>query len=247
MITLYAERCHNMAITIGIDSSSVTSSCAVLRDGELIAEGFVNNGLTHSQTLLPMIDDTLIKAGIGCADVDLISITKGPGSFTGLRIGMSTAKGLAAPYNTACVGISTLEAAAFGVYSSGGFADDSLICAVMDARCGQVYNGIYAKSENGFYAVCNDRAIAIDELKAELCENDKHIVLCGDGARLCYDRLADEIDCEICAEDSMYVHGAAVAMLGERYRNDAVDFCTLRPYYLRLPQAQRELKLKKDK
>lgn len=236
-----------MAITIGIDSSSVTSSCAVLRDGELIAEGFVNNGLTHSQTLLPMIDDTLQKAGIGCSDIDLISITKGPGSFTGLRIGMSTAKGLAAPYNTACVGVSTLEAAAFGVYLSGNYADDALICAVMDARCGQVYNGLYEHSENGFCSVCSDRAIAIDELKTELRGNNKHVILCGDGARLCYDKLADEIDCEVCAEDCMYVHGSAVAMLGERYRKDAVDFCALRPYYLRLPQAQRELKLKRDK
>lgn len=236
-----------MAIVIGIDSSSVTSSCAVLRDGELLAEGFVNNGLTHSQTLLPMINDTIKKANIVCSEVGLISITKGPGSFTGLRIGMSTAKGLAAPYNIPCVGVSTLEAAAYGVYLSGKFTDDTMICAVMDARCGQVYNGLYTLTENGICAVCSDRALAIDELKAELCGYNKHIVLCGDGAKLCYGKLADEIDCEVCGDDTMYVHGRAVALLGEKYSDCAVDFCELRPFYLRLPQAQRELKLKKDK
>ena len=244
-----------MAITIGIDSSSVTSSCAVLRDGELIAEGFVNSGLTHSQTLLPMIHDTLCKANIGCADVGLISITKGPGSFTGLRIGMSTAKGLAAPYNIPCVGVSTLEAAAYGAYLCGKYAYDTLICAVMDARCGQVYNGIYTTSNNGISEICSDRALSIDELKAELINmlaNKRNcgynsIILCGDGAKLCYDRLANDIDCEICGEETMYVHGSAVAMLGEKHSYNAVDFCELRPFYLRLPQAQRELKLKKDK
>ncbi|MGN0114223.1 MAG: tRNA (adenosine(37)-N6)-threonylcarbamoyltransferase complex dimerization subunit type 1 TsaB [Acutalibacteraceae bacterium] len=236
-----------MAIIIGIDSSSITSSCAVLRDGELLAEGFVNNGLTHSQTLLPMINDTLKKANIGCSEIDLICITKGPGSFTGLRIGMSTAKGLAAPYNIPCVGVSTLEAAAYGVYLSAIYANDTLICAVMDARCGQVYNGIYVPSESGICAACSDRALAIDDLKTELRGYNKHIVLCGDGAKLCYDRLADEIDCEVCGNDIMYVHGHAVALLGEKYSDGAVDFADLRPFYLRLPQAQRELKLKKDK
>ena len=236
-----------MAIIIGIDSSSVTSSCDVLRDGELLAEGFVNNGLTHSQTLLPMINDTIKRANIGCNEIDIISITKGPGSFTGLRIGMSTAKGLAAPYNTPCVGVSTLEAAAYGVYLSGNYTDDTIICSVMDARCGQVYNGIYMPSNSGLCAVCSDRALAIDELKTELRGYNKHIVLCGDGAKLCYDRLADVIDCEVCGDDIMYVHGHAVALLGQKYSDRAVDFCELCPFYLRLPQAQRELKLKKDK
>lgn len=236
-----------MAITIGIDSSSVTSSCAVLRNGVLCAQGFINNGLTHSQTLLPMINDTLKKAGIGTADIDLLSVTKGPGSFTGLRIGMSTAKGLAAPFNIPCIGISTLEAAAYGAYLSGQYADNTIICAVMDARCNQVYNGIYAQKNNEFTTICEDRALSIDELKNELCNYNEHIVLCGDGARLCYDRIADSVDCEVCSDDSVFVHGFAVAALGERYSDTAVDFCKMRPYYLRLPQAQRELKLKKDK
>lgn len=244
-----------MAITIGIDCSSLTSSCAVLRDGTLLAEGFVNNGLTNSQTLLPMINDTLKKAKIGCVDINLISITKGPGSFTGLRIGMSTAKGLAAPYNIPCVGVSTLEAATYGAYLSGNYANGTLICAVMDARCGQVYNSIYISTDSGISAVCSDRAIAIDELKAELINllankppcSYNNIVLCGDGAKLCYERLADVINCEVCGDDIMYVHGRAVALLGDRYRDNAIDFCELHPFYLRLPQAQRELKLKKCK
>lgn len=237
-----------MSITVGVDSSSVSAAVAVLKDGRLLADGFIHNGLTHSQTLLPLISDTLKKAGVNYDEIGLYSVTKGPGSFTGLRIGMSTLKGMAAVYGTRCVGVSSLEAAAYGEYISKNHAPNTVICAVMDARCKQVYNALFKVGENGeFLRICDDRALAMDELKSELSRIDGKIVLTGDGARLCGEEFADEMDITLGEGDEIFVHGEAVARLGEKYIDNAQPPEELFPNYLRLPQAQRELKLKKEK
>ena len=125
-------------IILGIDSASVSCSVATL-NGEKSSSRLVNNGLTHSQTLLPLIAEVTDEAKISAKDIDLIAITKGPGSFTGLRIGMATAKGIAAPFDTPCVAVSTLEAIA----STAATVHNGILCAVMDARCKQVYNAIF--------------------------------------------------------------------------------------------------------
>lgn len=241
-----------MSITVGVDSSSVSAAVAVLKDGKLLKSGFIHNGLTHSQTLLPLISDTLKSAGIGFDEVGLYSVTKGPGSFTGLRIGMSTVKGMAAVRGTKCVGVSSLEAAAYGEYISDKHEKNTVICAVMDARCNQVYNALFRIDENGgFIRLCDDRALAIDELKSELLNigggEGCKIVLTGDGAKLCEKEFADALDIAVGQDDEFYVHGEAVARLGEKYIENALPPEELFPEYLRLPQAQRELKLKKEK
>lgn len=228
---------------LGIDSSSISCSVCVwdADKNELLAEGFINNGLTHSQTLLPMIDDVLTKANTSAKDIDLIGITKGPGSFTGLRIGMATAKGLACPTDISCVCISTLEAIA----QTASFAHNGILCAVMDARCNQVYNALF-KAENGVLTrLCDDRAISIEALENELKTLESAVVLCGDGVLVC-EKNFKEIDFEIADEDVRLIKGSAVCKLTEKYKNEAKSPDKISPVYLRLPQASREL-LKKKK
>lgn len=236
-------------IVVGIDSSSVSGSCGICKDGEILANGFVKNGLTHSQTLLPLIDEILEKAKISISDVDLFSITKGPGSFTGLRIGMSTVMGLAAVNNTKCIGVSTLEAAAFGVIKSQKYdLNGKIVCSVMDARCKQVYFAMFAEQNGEFTRICDDMAISADEALNMLKSKGLPVILTGDGAAMYFEMFTKSIEnLELAQFDEQYVEGYAVAELGEKYVDSAVRFDKLRPEYLRLPQAQRELKLKMSK
>lgn len=232
-----------MSIIVGIDSSSVSAGCAVLKDGEIIAHGFIHNGLTHSQTLLPLISEVIAKSKAKHDDIDYYAVTVGPGSFTGLRIGLATIKGMAAPFDTKCIGISSLEAAAFNAYCKTKAAD-AVICAVMDARCKQVYNALFCVNDGKLERICDDRALSIDELKTELDKMNKKVLLCGDGAKICREAFGDSFEfAELWGED-VYVSGESVAKLGEKYINSAVDYYSLMPKYLRLPQAQRELKKK---
>lgn len=222
-------------IILGIDSSSITASCAVIKEDEIKAKGFVKNGHTHSQTLLPLIQDTMKKAGVSVNELDLIAITNGPGSFTGLRIGLSTVKGMASVFQTKCIGVSSLEAAAFSLKDFSG-----IVCAVMDARCKQVYNALF---ENG-KRLCEDRTIAIDQLLQELKEQNKKIILVGDGARLCYNEFKELDSIQLCDESVEYVQGESVAELGKINFDLEHSAKELLPIYLQIPQAQRELKAK---
>lgn len=239
-----------MPITVGIDSSSVSGAVGVIIDGKIAATGFTHNGLTHSQTLLPMIARAFSSAGIAAEKVDLIAVTDGPGSFTGLRIGLSTAKGIAAAFSIPCVGVSSLEAAAFGAFSSNKYSDFPIICAVMDARRDQFYNALFEQKDGALCRLCDDRAISCAELLNELSADGRKILLTGDGANLCFDKLrrsnAAAISCRVCDEEEMYIGGAAVALLGERDKARAVPFDRIMPHYLRIPQAERELNLKKS-
>lgn len=207
---------------LAIDSSSKTASCAVVARGEVIAQSFLNTGLTHSQTLLPLIESTLKNAGAGIADIGLIAVSNGPGSFTGLRIGVATALGLAVPAGIECVGVSSLEAAAHGAAHM-----DGLICAVMDARRNQVYNALFRAGGGVLTRLCEDRAISLEALSAEISE--KGAIVVGDGAGLCYN-IGHPI------RQLMYPTGYGVAMAALAGHTRPAD--ELR--YLRLPQAERE-------
>lgn len=224
-------------IILGIDSSSVTASCAVMRDGEVLSSELVNNGLTHSQTLLPMIKRVVEAASVDICDIDIAGITQGPGSFTGLRIGMSTLKGICAVNNTKCVGVSTLEALSTGMSDF-----DGIVCAVMDARAGQVYNALFLHGKR----MCDDRAISISDLEKELKEQKKPVILVGDGTVLCYNKLKDTLPVTMAEEEKRYCTGKSVAVLAQAYSANAVASEELTPVYLRLPQAQRELNNRKD-
>ena len=221
---------------LAVDSSSVTAAVAITENGKVLAENFINNGLTHSQTLMPMVEKTINESGISVKDIDLFAITHGPGSFTGVRIGIASIKGMADALDKKCLPISTLEAIAEPLKN-----EDVIACAVMDARCNQVYTAIFNNGER----LCDDKAVLIDELGEELKQYDKRIVFIGDGSVLCYDKLHEIIqDCDVADEKIRYVHGESIGFVAEnKIKNgeEPINSANLVPFYLRLPQAEREL------
>ena len=221
---------------LSIDSSSVSASVAFTENGVTLAENFINNGLTHSQTLMPMVEKTLNDANASIKDIDLFAITNGPGSFTGVRIGIASVKGMADALGKKCIAISTLEAIAEPLKN-----EDCIACAVMDARCNQVYTAIF---ENG-KRLCEDKAVLIDELGTELNKYNKKVVFIGDGSVLCYEKLKSIVtNVDIADENIRYVHASSIGRLAEdKIKNgeNPTDSAKLVPFYLRLPQAEREL------
>lgn len=225
---------------LSVDSSSVSASVAITENGKILAESFINNGLTHSQTLMPMVEKTLSDAEISIKDIDLFAIANGPGSFTGVRIGIASVKGMADALNKKCVAVSTLEAIAEPLKN-----EDVIACAVMDARCNQVYTAIF----DGGKRLCEDKAVLIDELGKELKNYDKKVVFIGDGSVLCYEKLKDVVtNIDIADENIRYIHGSSVGFVAEeKIKNgeEPINSAKLVPFYLRLPQAERELNNKK--
>ena len=227
-------------IILSLDSTSVTASVAISENGVVLAENFINNGLTHSQTLMPMVEKTLCDSGKNIKDVDLFAITNGPGSFTGVRIGIASVKGMADATKKKCVAVSTLEAIAEPLKN-----EECIACPVMDARCNQVYTAIF----DGKNRLCEDKAILIDELGEELKQYNKPIIFIGDGAELCYNKLSGVLEnTQLADENIRYVHASSICRLAEEKVNndeETIESSKLVPFYLRLPQAERELKLKK--
>ena len=226
---------------LSVDSSSVSASVAIIENGVTLSENFINNGLTHSQTLMPMVEKTLADAKASIKDIDLFAITNGPGSFTGVRIGIASVKGMADALNKKCVAVSTLEAIAEPLKN-----EDCIACAVMDARCNQVYTAIF---ENGI-RLCEDKAVLIDELGEELKQFTKPIIFIGDGAELCYKNLNESLsNCDIADETIRLIHASSICRIAEdKVKNGEIptDSAKLIPFYLRLPQAERELNNKKS-
>ena len=226
---------------LSLDSSSVTASVAVTENGKVLGEGFINNGLTHSQTLMPLVAETLEKSGVSIKDIDLFAVTNGPGSFTGVRIGIASVKGMADALGKECIPVSTLEAIAQPLNTQ-----DVIACAVMDTRCNQVYTASFVAGKR----LSQDRAILIDELADELKEYGKKTVFIGDGAVLCYERLKDKLDNVSLADESIrYIHASGIGFIAEEKTGrgeNPVNSAKLVPFYLRLPQAERELKNKKE-
>ena len=172
-------------IVLGVESSAVVASAAVLKDGKVIGEKFLNSGLTHSVTLLPMIKEVLDDCDVSVCDVDVFAVSAGPGSFTGLRIGAATVKGLC-QNDARCIGVSTLLSMAYDRLDF-----DGVVCACMDARCSQVYNALFEIKDETPHRLCDDRALMIDELVDELKKIKQNILLVGDGALLCYNSIKE--------------------------------------------------------
>lgn len=220
---------------LSIDASAVTASVALTDNDCVIKSEFVNAGLTHSETLLPMVKR--VMEGHSFSELDAIAVTAGPGSFTGVRIGIATVKGIAFNDNIPCISVSTLEAIAYN------FVDENcIVCAVMDARRMQFYNALF-KVENGkVQRLCDDRAISIEDLRKELSVLD-NVVIAGDGARLCFDNInLDNV--KIADDDKIYQNAVGVSLCSNG--KPTVSAKELMPIYLRLSQAERELKLKKE-
>lgn len=225
---------------LAVDSSAKSASVAVAENGRLISECFVNNTLTHSRTLMPMVDNVLSQADITLKDIDAFCVNAGPGSFTGIRIGVAVIKGLAAADNKPCAGVSTLESIACN------FADeDCIVCAAMDARCNQVYTAIFRCNGTDVTRICEDKAVSIDELGEELSRYNEKIYLAGDGAEICFKAFGEKLENAILSGENRRFQRAYGAALAAEKNNEFTDSALLAPVYLRLPQAERELRIRK--
>ena len=221
-------------LTLAFESSAKAASVALVRDGKLISQYSQCSGLTHSRTLLPMAEDMLKNAELGLDKVDVFAVAYGPGSFTGIRIGVSTVKGLAWATEKPCVGVSTLEAMAWHGLAAGGY-----ICPVMDARRSQVYNGLFKIEGEKPIRLCEDRAIALPLLGDELKKLDAPVFLVGDGAELTAAYLKEQGLPYVLAPDTLRWQSAwGVAMAAMDKTPGNAD--ELLPVYLRLSQAERE-------
>ncbi|HIZ11980.1 MAG TPA: tRNA (adenosine(37)-N6)-threonylcarbamoyltransferase complex dimerization subunit type 1 TsaB [Candidatus Eubacterium faecavium] len=221
-------------LMLSVESSAVTASAALSDNGKILNSEFINNGLTHSETLLPLVEK--VMKGYSFSSLDAVAVTAGPGSFTGVRIGVATVKGIAFPYDIPCIGVSTLEAIAYH------FTDENaVICAVMDARRMQFYNALFKAKNGEIKRLCADRAIAAADLQNEIRSLGR-VIIAGDGAKLFYDCLDTE-NAELAPEDRIYQSAAGVAAAAQNGKK--ISASALMPVYLRQSQAERELKLKK--
>lgn len=227
-------------LTAAIDSTAITASVAVaeINEGRLgkYSVYTVKNRLTHSETLLPMLDTVLHGFGADISDIELFAVSAGPGSFTGVRIGVATVKGLAFGKGKPCVGDSTLETLAENLVPTGG-----LLCPVMNARRGQVYNALFRVENGALTRLCPDRALSMEELEAELLTYSEPVTLCGDGAELVKNSFTK---CSAALPPLTLINqnAVSVALCAARMAK-AGKTCTdeeLKPVYLRMPQAERE-------
>lgn len=219
---------------LSIESSAVTASAALAEGDRIIKSEFINAGLTHSETLLPMVKR--VMQDVSFSELEAIAVTVGPGSFTGVRIGVAAAKGLAFANCIPCIAVSTLEAIAYNFYG-----ENAIVCACMDARRMQFYNAIFSVDSDNISRITPDRAISIEELRSELAQYDK-VILAGDGARLCYENIGLD-NVFLAPDDKVYQNGIGVLKASAGKQRIPAD--ELMPVYLRPSQAERELKLKK--
>ena len=225
-------------LILAFETSAKAASVALRENGKLLGESYQNPGLTHSQPLMVMAEDVLKQCGKTAADVNAVAVAEGPGSFTGVRIGVAAAKGFAWGKEIPCYGVSTLEAMAesLGVF-------DGYVCACMDARRSQVYNALFLAEGGKLTRVSEDRAIALADLKEELKVLDKPVFLVGDGANLCYNTLGREVPgLALPPEHRIHQRAVGVAILANRMAEAglAPSGGELTPNYLRLSQAERE-------
>ena len=221
-------------LTLAIESSAKAASVALMEGERLISQYTQCSGLTHSTTLLPMVEDLLKNAGLTIKDVEHFAVAHGPGSFTGIRIGVSTVKGLAWASEKGCTGVSTLAAMAWHGVSAGG-----IVCPVMDARRSEVYNALFEIKDGEPVRLCADRAIPLSRLAGELAAMGAEPFLVGDGAKISFDFLtAAGIRCRMAPQNLVWQGAWGVGMEALREKPGTAD--DLLPVYLRLSQAERE-------
>ena len=228
-----------------LDSSSRSASAAICEDGRLLGEYYTNNGKTHSATLLPMTEGLLRTCSLTIGEMDALAVTVGPGSFTGLRIGMAAGKGMAFAAHLPCIPLSTLEGLAWNLQGT-----DALICPVLDARVSQVYTALFRCRDGVLTRLTEDCAIPIRELETLLhSQPDEHKILVGDGAKLCYNKFENRpAGLVLAPEHLLYQRAGAMAGLAWQkvQAGETLPANEIVPAYLRLPQAERELQLKQQ-
>ena len=231
-------------LILAFETSAKAGSVALLEEQKLLAESYQNTGLTHSQTLMVMAEDLLKSSGKTVADITAVAVAEGPGSFTGVRIGVAAAKGFAWGGQLPCYGVSTLEAMAESLGIWQGY-----VCPCMDARRNQVYNALFYVNCGKIQRVREDRAIALSDLAEELKTLTEPIFLVGDGSNLTYKTLSGEIPGLVLPpEHRMHQRATGVALLAAKKiaGGEPGDGNALTPNYLRLSQAERE-RLEKEK
>ena len=223
---------------LAIETSAKSVSAAVVEGGVPLASAYQNMGLTHSRTLMPLVDGMLSAAGLRVQDMDLLAAANGPGSFTGLRIGVSALKGLAWALEKPCCGVSTLAAMARNLAHMEGL----IICA-MDARRNQVYNALFLAQDGVLTRQCPDRAIGLAELAEEIKNRPEPKFVVGDGAGLCYNYLLEQdVPCRKAPPQLLMQNAVGVALAAEEMAaaGQVTTARDLVPVYLRLSQAERE-------
>lgn len=224
---------------LSVDTSAVSAGAALLKDGKIICETYVNIDFTHSLTTASLIDYVLKLSGLALDNIDYLAVSAGPGSFTGIRIGVATVKGLCFTNKKKCFAVSTLEALAHSAD-----IDDCVICPVMDARRMQVYTALFEKVNGDIVRISDDAPKSLEELSNELKKLKKKVILIGDGCDAAYEFLScNNIDVRKFSEVFKFQHASGVAIAAFRNYNRGVkpvDAEFLRPFYLRLPQAERK-------
>lgn len=225
---------------LSVDTSAVSASVAITEGEKIISLCSTNAGLTHSRTLLPMINSALSNSETPLSDIDVFACSVGPGSFTGIRIGIASVKGLADGCGKKCFPVSTLEALAYNIVGH-----DAIACSVMDARCNQVYCALFDVGNGGVVRMTEDEAIKIDELSERLKVFDKRIVFVGDGAEICHRALGYDIAPPV----TRFQNAASVGICTFKNFSEEklLSASEMLPVYLRLPQAERELRAKNNK
>ena len=226
---------------LALDSSGLVASVAVVEDDILVAEYTMNYKKTHSQTLLPMLDQVKKAISLDLNSIDAIAVAAGPGSFTGLRIGSATAKGLGLALDKPLIGVPTVDALAYNLYDT---APDTLICPIMDARRKQVYTGLYCFENHALKILKKQDALPMTQLIEELNKTGKSVIFLGDGVPV-YRELIEPSCCDPYSFAPAHVNkqrAAAVAALAQIYYKEgktesAADH---QPDYLRVSQAERE-------
>lgn len=230
---------------LGFDTAAKTASAALFEDGKIVSEFYLDSGFTHSETVLPMAKAVLDSARITPADIDLFAVNCGPGSFTGLRIGIAAVKALAMSLGKPCAAVSTLEALA---YNMQGFCNT--VCSVMDARCNQVYTAFFECGGTSVERKSEDRTALTDELfeniKKIYSETGEKVLLIGDGAGLMIKKYGDDFMRSAPAQ-LVFGHAFGTCFAAEKiYKNGkTLSAGELVPNYLKLAQAERE-KLQKE-
>ena len=223
-------------LILGIESSAKAASAALCRDGELLGQYFQCAGLTHSRTLLPMAEELLRGTGTELRELDAVAVAAGPGSFTGVRIGVAAVKGLCWGAQLPAIGVSTLEAMAWHGLAA---APGELVCCCMDARRDQVYNALFEISDGAPARLVPDRALSLEQLGAELAGMGRDVFLVGDGAALCREYLDERgIRCRLSPGPLLNQSAWGVCMAARSREPQPAE--NLLPVYLRLSQAERE-------
>ncbi len=227
-----------------IESSAKVASAAICEEERMLCQMYLDVGLTHSCTLLPMVNQLLQSCRLSFSDIDALAVTCGPGSFTGLRIGLSTVKGIGQATGKKCYPVSTLEALAYnfrGVYQG-------VVCCAMDARCNQVYHALFEIKGRVVNRLCEDRPIGLNQLKEDLKEKKEPspILLAGDGADLCFHAFAGEINIQKAPPHLLFSQASSVAFAAFSSQKPPLPVEELTPVYLRLSQAER-MKMEKEK